>query len=191
LITIVLNNRIIEYTIVIYMINIQYDTLLYIASFLYSINDYRNLMLVNREIYEYLHTRNYRETRLKRELNKITIKHDAIEDKNETDLYSESSYADGWNHYQCINYECPNRRLQKRIESLAMGIAYAYSITDRQHNDYLVNGEIDFIKTKRPTRRFIPYCLDCMEKYENASIQSNEYYTVSVSSLVFMLALNL
>lgn len=173
------------------MQNIQYDTLLYIASFLYSINDYRNLMLVNREIYEYLNTRNYRETRLKYELNKITMKHDQIEAKNETDLYSESSYADGWNHYRCLNHDCPNRRLKKHIENLAIGIAYTYSITAQQHNDYLENGDIDFIKTKRPTRRFIPYCEDCMEKYENASIQSNEYYTISVSSLVFMLALNL
>ena len=173
------------------MINIQYDTLLYIASFLYSINDYRNLMLVNREIYEYLHNRTYRETTLKHQLNKTITKYNMIEAKNETDLYSESSYADGWNHYQCINQDCPNRRLKKRIESLAMGIAYTYSITAQQHNDYLENGVIDFIKTKHPTRRFIPYCEDCMEKYENASIQSNEYYTISVSSLVFMLALNL
>ena len=177
------------------MENIQYDTLLYIASFLYSINDYRNLMLINHEIYEYLNTRNYRETRLKHELNKTITKYDRIEAKNETDLYSESSYSDGWNHYRCLNHDCPNKRdnltRYNNIESLAIGIAYTYSITARQYNDYLENGDMDFIKTKRPTRRFIPYCEDCMEKYENASIQSNEYYMVSVSSLVFMLALNL
>jgi len=177
------------------MENIQYDTLLYVASFLYSINDYRNLMLVNREIYEYLNNRTYRETRLKRELNKISIKHGMIEEKNETDLYSASSYANGWNHYQCINQDCPNKRdnltRYNNIDSLAIGIGYTYSITALQHTQYLENGDMDFIKTKRPTRRFIPYCQDCMEKYENASIQSNEYYTVSVSSLVFMLALNL
>ena len=177
------------------MENIQYDTLLYITSFLYTINDYRNLMLVNHEIYDYLNTRNYRETRLKHMLNNIIMKYDLIEDKNDTDLYSASSYANRWNHYQCINQDCPNKRdnltRYNNIDSLAIGIGYTYSITALQHTQYLENGDMDFIKTKPLTRRFIPYCPDCMEKYVNASIQSNDYYTVSVSSLLFMLALKL
>ena len=186
-----------------YMINIQYDTLLYITSFLYSINDYLNLMLVNREIYEYLHNRTYREIRLKHEFNKITTKHDMIAAKNEMDMDYMSSYLDGWNRYQCINHDCPNKSYNNKsynnksynnksyIDSLAIGISHIYSITPEQYNDYIKDESLDFIEWNKGLRRFIPYCQDCMEKYENTSIQSNNYYTVSISGLAIMLSLNL
>ena len=190
------------------MINIQYDTLLYIASFLYSINDYRNLMLVNREIYEYLHNRTYREIQLKHEFHKISIRHDMIEAKNEMDMDSMSSYLDGWNRYQCINHDCPNKSYNNKsynnksynnksynnksyIDSLAIGINHIYSITPEQYKDYIEDGRLDFIEWNKGLRRFIPYCQDCMEKYENTSIQSKSYYTVCISGLAIMLALNL
>jgi hypothetical protein len=175
------------------MINIQYDTFLYIASFLYSINDYRNLMLVNREIYEYLHNRTYREIQLKHEFHKISIRHDMIEAKNEMDMESMSSYLDGWNRYQCINHDCPNKSYNNKsdIDSLAIGISHIYSITPEQYNDYIKDESLDFIEWNKGLRRFIPYCQDCMEKYENTSIQSKSYYTVSISGLAIMLALNL
>ena len=111
------------------MFNIQYDTLLYIASFLYSLNDYKNMMLLNKEIYVCLNNFYYKRIRLMREINNLYIKYNAIEDKNDDDLYYPSSFNNPWNVYNCINSNCP-------CKNVSVGVVHTYSVTKRDYDKY-------------------------------------------------------
>ena len=158
------------------MLNIQYDTVLYIASFLYNINDYKNMMLINKEIYGYLDNFEYKRIRLMRELNSLSIKYSAIEHKNDDDLYYPSSFNNPWNVYSCISNSCP-------YSNVSVGVAYTYCVGFNNYRDYCENN-VDFIKNKKYTRRYIPYCRDCMETYINGSMQSRENnYIIALSYL--------
>ena len=151
------------------MFNMQYDTVLYIASFLYSLNDYKNMMLLNKEIYSYLDNFDYKRIRLMREMNNLCIKYNAIEDKNDDDLYYPSSFNNPWNVYNCINSNCP-------YKNVSVGVVHTYSVTKSEYDKYNEHTIYiqEIVKNRHSTRRYIPYCEDCMEKYIN-SVQSNNY----------------
>lgn len=151
------------------MFNIQYDTVLYIASFLYSLKDYKNMMLINKEIYSYLDNFEYKRIRLMREMNNLYIKYNAIEDKNDDDLYYPSSFYNPWNVYNCINTNCPS-------ENVSVGVVHTYSVNKDDYEIYNENSRYieEIAKNTQSIRRYIPYCQDCMEKYIN-SVQSNNY----------------
>lgn len=151
------------------MLNIQYDTVLYIASFLYSFNDYKNMMLINKEIYSYLDNFEYKRIRLMRELNSLSIKYSAIEDKNDDDLYYPSSFNNPWNVYNCINSNCP-------CKNVSVGVVHTYSVNKDEYEIYNENSIYiqEIVKNIQSIRRYIPYCEDCTEKYIN-SVQSNNY----------------
>lgn len=158
------------------MLNIQYDTLLYIASFLYSLNDYKNMMLINKEIYSYLDNFYYKRIRLTRELNSLSIKYSAIEHKNDDDLYYPSSFNNPWNVYNCISSSCPQN-------NVSLGVVYTYCVDTNNYRDYCENN-IDFIKNMKYTHRYIPYCKECMETYINDSMQSSKNnYIIALSYL--------
>ena len=151
------------------MFNMQYDTVLYIASFLYSLNDYKNMMLINKEIYSYLDNFEYKRIRLMQEMNNLYIKYNAIEDKNDDDLYYPSSFYNPWNIYNCINSNCPSK-------NVSVGVVHTYSVNKDDYEIYNENSRyIEVIaKNTHSIRRYIPYCEDCMEKYIN-SVQSNNF----------------
>ena len=173
------------------MPNIQYDIILYISSFLYNINDYKNMMLINKEIYNYLYNFYYKKIRLQRELNNLSIKYYAIEEKNDDDLYYPSSFYNQWNVYNCICYPCP-------YQNVSVGVVYTYCIERYEYNKYNENNNqnnnqnnIESIKNlndKCITRRYIPYCKDCMEKYINNSIQANNNYMQTDNDYIIALS---
>ena len=151
------------------MFNIQYDTVLYIVSFLYSLKDYKNMMLLNKEIYAYLYNFDYKRIRLMIEMNNLSIKYNAIEDKNDDDLYYPSSFNNPWNVYNCINSNCP-------CKNVSVGVVHTYCVNKDEYNKYNEHTIYiqETVKNRHSTRRYIPYCEDCMEKYIN-SLQSNNY----------------
>ena len=165
------------------MFNIQYDTVLYIASFLYNLNDYKNMMLINKEIYGYLDNFEYKRIRLMREMNNLCIKYNAIEDKNDDDLYYPSSLNNPWNVYNCINSNCP-------CKNISLGVVHTYSVNKDDYEIYNENSRYieEIAKNTHSIRRNIPYCEDCMEKYIN-SIQSNNYIIPLTYSETLMLSI--
>ena len=158
------------------MYNISHDIILYIASYLYNLNYYKNMMLINKEFYTCLHNLFYKKICLQKEFNILSIKYTAIEEKNDDDIFYPSSHNNNWNIYNCINSSCP-------YKSISVGVVHTYSINKNKdsqythYNEYSNNNNISInkiIKNKHSTRRYIPYCKDCMEKYIN-SVQSNNY----------------
>lgn len=61
--------------------NLPYDMLLYIVSFLYNINDYTQVMLLNKNIYNYLNNYKYKRRILNNKLLDLQFKYNAIEEK--------------------------------------------------------------------------------------------------------------
>ena len=147
---------------------LPYDMLLYIVSFLYNINDYTQVMLLNKNIYNYLNDYNYKRRILNNKLLYLQFKYNAIEEKNYDDLYYPSSFINQWNIYNCVSSKCIHKNDN---ETNAIGVAYTYTIT---YNEWLNSRDTwDFsnIKLKKHTRRFIPYCINCMIKYINGGYE--------------------
>ena len=69
------------------MYKLNHDLIIYIISFLFTINDYTNVMLINKEIFYLLYNYNYKKIRLNNKLIQLSIKYSAIREKNEDDLY--------------------------------------------------------------------------------------------------------
>ena len=175
------------------MLNIENDTIQYIASFLYNLNDYKKMMILNKEIYSYLYNFQYKKIRIMREFNNLSIKYSAIEEKNDDDLYYPSSFNNPWNLYNCIKSNCPDK-------NLSLGVVHIYTVTKDEYDicyritasasAYIYSENSMYIKkivkNRRSVRRYIPYCKDCMEKYIN-SIQSNNYIIVFSYSETLML----
>lgn len=127
------------------------------------------MMLVNKEIYSYLNNFHYKRIRLMREFNILSIKYSAIEDKNDDDLYYPSSFNNPWNIYNCINSICP-------CKNVSVGVVHTYSVIKSDYDKYNEHTIYiqEIVKNQHSTRRYIPYCEDCMEKYIN-SVQSNNF----------------
>ena len=107
-----------------------------------NFDNYKNMMLINKEIYSYLDNFEYKRIRLMREMNNLCIKYNAIEDKNDDDLYYPSSFNKPWNVYNCINFNCP-------CKNISLGVVHTYSVNK---DDYEIFGST-LIKSSFPLKK--------------------------------------
>lgn len=151
------------------MYKLNHDLIIYIISFLFTINDYTNVMLINKEIFYLLYNYNYKKIRLNNKLIQLSIKYSAIREKNEDDLYYQSSFNNSWNRYNCIVSNCQI----DGFKDISIGIVYIYILNSKEYYQY-INNNLQCLKNKNPTLKFIPYCKNCVKRYINIEQYHNK-----------------
>ena len=153
-----MNNRIYHNNIAIMIAILPYDIISYIVSYLYNINHYTALMLINKEIYNYLHNYTYKRVILSKKLIELENKYGYIQEKNDDDLYYPSSFNNSWNIQKCIVSNCQNK-------DNAIGLVYicCFNSTEIQFWNNGIN-----LNSTNTHLKYIPYCTECMNQYINS-----------------------